>query len=423
MNPDERDEDAAAAPIDVESELVEPSVAPTIETTTKKPVGRRMLLIASGAALAVVVLAGVLLARKELAKGSADAAVAAPAGEAAPPEPLTLEIPSSAPPRAAPSTAPDKIFNSAADIMKEGAKTVEGAMAPAPGTISDLPPPPAPGANDDLQKAAKEAAKALSKPPAEIDLSKPEAALDTLEDVAAANAIAARAPTPAPIGESVAAPGPDPSAALEIARLEGSLSEHRQQAERHAAEIAALRGELARLQAEGAPGARRAQTAVLFSALADRALSGASYRAEYDAYAAHAGGVAALAPYADEGLPTIDDLKAAFEAPFREALEISYRAGAKGPLQKLAANLAALVNLRPAGPRTGDGAVAALSRAQDALARGDVAEASESLSTLDAVARAPFAAWIERAEAHVAATRALADMRRALIAETQAARL
>ncbi|MGD9799652.1 MAG: COG4223 family protein [Parvularculaceae bacterium] len=425
MNTENHEDPAGDQPIEVDAELVNPAPEEENPSPSVKATGnRRLLMIVGAAAIAALVIVGVMLARRQIANDAPVADSAPEATERAAPAPQTIELPSVEPSPAptAPTTPPEKIFNSTADAIKEGAAAIGESFSSGPGSINELPPPPPEGgANDDLQKAAKDAAKAFATPPTEIDLSDPQAALQSLEKVAASApdepppAVEQAAPDAPNASDAQPAPpaATDNRAALEIARLEGSLAEQHQQAERQALEIARLQGEVARLQAEGAPVLRRARTALLFAALADKAQSGAPYRREYDAFAAVAGDISALAAYADNGLATEATLKADFEPALLDALNVARRAGATGPLSKLSANLASLVHLRPAGPRKGDGGVAVLSRAEAAVGQGDFAAAVETLGALDAVTRAPLNAWIARARARAAADQAVAEARKA----------
>lgn len=393
--------------IDVEAEPA-PTSAPVARAMSK-----RTLALLGAAALLALVVVGFFLTRRPPQKLQE---APPPVAETPAPATVTLPLPDGpqTSPHAAPATPAGKIFNNM-DALKDAAKGAADAPA-APGTINELPPPPKGfGGNDALQDAAKEAAKT---PPAEIDLSNPEAALRSLEDVAAQSA-AASPPAETPSPQPAAAPA-DNAAALDVARLQGSLEEQRQHTERQAAEIARLNAEIARLENDGGPAARRARAAILFAALEEKAKSGAPFRREYDAYAAVAGGIGALAPHAEEGLATPRALGAQFEPALKEALIIARRAGAGGPLAKLSANFAAMINLRPAGPRKGDDAIAILSRADAAAREGDLAAALAETAALDAVTRAPFAKWEERARARLAADAALAAAGAASLAALEA---
>ncbi|MCB2112313.1 MAG: hypothetical protein R3C42_05035 [Parvularculaceae bacterium] len=427
---DDNEKDAEA-PIDVEATPVEETCAPSAPSEEDRP-ARRLLMAGGAAAIAAIVLIGVLLVRIELGKEQASRESAASSFNNEEPARQSLEIPAQGSgASASKSPSQDKIFNNAGASLKEGAAQVDAADRSVQGSISELPPPPpAGGSNGDLQSAAKEAAKSLAKPPAEIDLSKPEAALESLEDVAVANSSTSRDPGPysfpSGVSPDVSTGGDDGSslsletqAAMEISRLEGSLAEQREQSARQSLEIARLQDEMARLQKKDAPALRRARAIALFSALEEKARAGAPYRTEYDAYAASGAALAALAGYADAGLPTAAGLRGEFAAPMREALKIAYRAGANGPFGKIGANIAALVKLRPAAPRKGDDAVAVLSRADDAVRRGAVSDALAELAALDGVTRAPFSGWIDRARAFADADNVLADARAALIADSE----
>lgn len=352
--------------------------------------GRAALLIGAAIAAAVVVT-GVLLAKRQLGQ--------------APPirveniapttEEKTLDLPASieAPAHAVESPSPEKIFNATNDQIKAGADAIAQAGEQTPGAITELPPPPDDFGGAGLQDAAKDAAKLLKPEADAIDLSSqdPQASISRLERAAEFAS-------------------PEAALTLEVASLAGNLDAERRRADEQSAEIARLNAELRRLKADGAPDSRHAQAAIALAALAQQARSGGAYRAEYDAYRRMAPESPALRPLAaraDAGLPTIAVLMKNFAGPRNDALDIARRTAAKGPLARLGASVAALVDLRPAHPIEGADAAAVLSRAESRLEAGDLAGAVAEIDALRGAEAALLASWIAEARARLDAEAAL----------------
>lgn len=404
--------------IDVESELVgaaTPSGAKVDGATAAKASsvfrpGRATPMLLAAFLVMVVVAAGVFFAKKQLRKEDAsqatetDTQTAIETANETPPAPIAIEPPAveTGTPLAGEGPAPDKIFNTATDTLKAGTDAVSRAASSEPGTISELPPPPAEtGGNEALQDAAKDAAKLLTPKaaaPAEIDLSSPdaEAALERLQNAS-----------------------PSPS---DIARLTETLEVKTRQAEAQAAEIARLNNDVARLQATGGSLVEKARTALLFDALAQKARSGAPYRRELDAVKDRISPlttIAALESGADKGLETLPALKAAFAEARNAAIAAARQSAAKGPMSRLAANLSGLVNLRPAAPLDGDGAIAILSRAEAKLDADDLPGALSELSALAGAPRDAIASWMERASDRRDADAAIAAVNDGLLASLQ----
>lgn len=113
--------------------------------------------------------------------------------------------------------------------------------------------------------------------------------------------------------------------------------------------------------------------------------------------------IAALEPFAASGVPSHAALGQELAAMVRPMLRASDAAPAPasgGFLDKLQANAEKLVRVRPVGeePR-GDDRTAVLSRIEQRATQGNVSGALAELNKLPADARAPFAAWIARAQA------------------------
>lgn len=285
------------------------------------------------------------------------------------PAAVTIEIPDPAPsqgagPHDAPGPAnpsPDKIFNDAAS-----AKETLGAAPPSDrsgeGLINELPPAPhaAPGGNDALREAAKNALKneAADRPQAEEP--GPEAALDPYDARAAA--------------------------------------EEKAEARRALA--------FAALAAKARSGAPYAAELRAFLALPqDKPLP------------------ALVADRAETGVPTLAALAASFPDHHRAALAAGRRAEAEGPAANFGASLASLVHLRPAGPRGGDSAAAVLSRVEAASLAGDLSRAAAEADGLNPAAAAALKPWLDAARARLAVEAALADREQAILAALGAGRL
>lgn len=382
---------------------------------------KRTPLLIGGALVAALVIAGVLLARRQLDKAPAAEAPAAPVEEISLTPTGAREDEDAGTPLAGETPAPSKIFNSLSETAKAGAEALERTGATtADGAINDLPLPPPPadgGANLSLQDAAKEAAK-LFEPqkdsPAEIDLSSPDAgaALERLQS----------APEDAPLRSDAAAESA--AGAAEIGRLSGALDAERQHAEEQAAEIGRLSAELAALKAKGSPAERQSQAALILLDIADKARAGAPFAAELEKYESLVGkpAPAALRRGAASGLPAFSVLREKFPQARDDALAAARRETATGIASKLSANFASLVRLRRSEATQGAGPSAIFSRAEDYLAAGDLAAALEELDALTGAGEIAASGWTAKAKSLVDAEAALGDMRRALAADIEAGR-
>jgi len=362
---------------------------------------KRTGLLIGGALVAALVIAGVLLARRQLDKAPVAETPAAPVEEIELTQPGAFAGEDQGTPLAGEAPAPTKIFNSLSETAKAGAEALERTGATtADGPISALPPPPADGAaNRSLQDAAKDAARLFKTPPAEIDLSSPDAgaALERLESAAGA---------------------------AEIGRLSGALDAERQHTEEHAAEIGRLSAELAALKSKGSPAERKSQAALLLLDIADKAKTGAPFAAELEKYESLVGEPApdALRRGASSGLPAFSVLRDEFPQARDDALAAARRESATGIASKLSANLSSLVRLRRSAPVEGDGPSAIFSRAENFLAAGDLAAALEELGALTGAGESAASGWTAKAERLVEAEAALTGMRRALAADIEAGR-
>ena len=218
------------------------------------------------------------------------------------------------------------------------------------------------------------------------------------------------------------------------AALDRLAAEARAQGEKLAGEAAQLKKDLAALQSRVgavAEEVRRAGSAVnetgtLIVALGQlrRAVQeGAAYRPALDAAKALAKerkefepGLAMLEARADQGVPTAAQLRQRFD---RLAVSVLRAASAAKPdadvWDRIWARVSSLVTVRRVGEVEGEGAAAALSRAESALARGDLGEAAKQLNTLAGPARAAAEGWLADARARLVTDAAMAEIERAAL--------
>jgi hypothetical protein len=122
---------------------------------------------------------------------------------------------------------------------------------------------------------------------------------------------------------------------------------------------------------------------------------------------------------ASEGVASLDALRRAFADPARAALAEA-RAGevaTAAPDERLGTWLRRQLEARSVTPREGDDADAVLSRAEAALAEGDLGAALAEIETLPEEVRAPLADWEAAARERLAATSALAELTAASAAQ------
>lgn len=115
--------------------------------------------------------------------------------------------------------------------------------------------------------------------------------------------------------------------------------------------------------------------------------------------------LAALQPYAQSGVASRTALEAEFPAVAKAALAEDLADDSYG--ERLLGKLRGLVSLRRVGDVPGDTTEAKLARAEQALHAGDVAKAAEQVKSLPAQTSKATAAWLAKAEAHLAAKRSL----------------
>jgi hypothetical protein len=311
-----------------------------------------------------------------------------------------------------------------------------------------IPPAPAPGIN--LQAVRADAAAIAN---AAVDAARRDltARLDDLEKrLRAVSVTVAERPaaTPAPSTAPSPAPaGPDPAIAELRSKVEalenrpaGSASPGSSDAEKEIGvlnrEIAALRSSLQAL--DQAVASQRDQSKALSDAVGVR--NSGEQKALSAARASAMIGIAArLSGSLDSGMPFAADLNlltpliqgdAKLNAIFvalqpsaqtgvvsRAALDAEFPAVAKAALaddladdsygERLLGKLKGLVSLRRVGDVPGDGTEAKLARAEQALHGGDIVKAVEIVKSLPPQTAKATAAWLAKAEAHLAARRSV----------------
>lgn len=123
----------------------------------------------------------------------------------------------------------------------------------------------------------------------------------------------------------------------------------------------------------------------------------------------------ALRATAATGVPTLEELQASFPAAARAALPVALRETAgDSTTDRLGAFLMGQIGGRSLEPQEGDGPDAILSRAEAAVAAGDIDGALTEISSLPEPAQAEMSAWTESARARAVADSALADLAGAL---------
>jgi uroporphyrinogen-III synthase/predicted nucleic acid-binding Zn-ribbon protein len=237
-----------------------------------------------------------------------------------------------------------------------------------------------------------------------------------------------------PAGEGELKAALERQAAEAKAALERLAGETRAAGQKLAAEAEQLKKDLAALQARvGAiaedvrrTGSASNETGTLILALGQlrRAVQeGAPYRAALDAAKALAKerkefepALAMLAARADQGVPTVAQLRQRFDKLSVAVLRAAASAKPDADLwDRIWARLSTLVTVRRVGEVPGDGLSALFSRAEGALARGDLAEAAKQLEALAGPARAAAQGWLADARARIVSDAALAELERAAL--------
>lgn len=215
-------------------------------------------------------------------------------------------------------------------------------------------------------------------------------------------------------GEATAEVVAEMRAALDAQRAEiASLAEEAR------GRIEAAEAEAAEMQAAAEEAARAAVARAALSRLRAALEAGGPYAAALSDLSgvSEAPMPEALMASAESGVPTVADLQRSFPEAAREALAASIRSDVDpdaGAIQRLGAFLKAQTGARSLSPREGEDPDAVLSRAEAAVADGDIAEALALLDQLPPEGRSALADWRQsaarRAEALAAADALAADL-------------
>lgn len=219
----------------------------------------------------------------------------------------------------------------------------------------------------------------------------------------------------AALDELSARPTIDPETAQRVQQVADSVAQTqaqlRQASEAATAELARVRAEAAALQDASAEAARRARTAAAAATLSSALTTGQpGATGGRDAAVAQLeqAGVAVPQALTAEIVP-LDQLQASFADAARAGLGASLGAGDTGG-SALGNFLRAQTGARSIEPREGGDPDAILSRADAAVARGDIAAALTEIDGLPEPGRAAMKGWTDQARAWQAASGAVAGL-------------
>ncbi|MCY4152534.1 MAG: hypothetical protein OXE94_09920 [Aestuariivita sp.] len=177
--------------------------------------------------------------------------------------------------------------------------------------------------------------------------------------------------------------------------FEEALQNLRDQLDRQGAELAVLLSDAERREAEAAESVRRATAVARATQLIESLMAGRSIASELDSLRELEVSIPDDLAFKVEGVDLLADLQRDFPSLAREVLTTARtNDGNMGVM----AFLRQQFEVRSLTPRDGDTANAILSRAEAALADGNLAAALAELEQLPAAARVPLDDWIERAQ-------------------------
>ena len=203
----------------------------------------------------------------------------------------------------------------------------------------------------------------------------------------------------------------------EVAQLRTRLGEQEARSDER---IAQLRDRLEVLQDRDASANTRGVLILALSNLRGQLDAGQPYERQLDDVERVAPNVTTLREarrFASTGLPTDADLRDRFRAAEREALRLEAGESAEGFFGGMWANIKGLFTVREIGEVEGEDTGAIISRAQAALARGEVGVAVQELDQLDGVAAEAFAPFVEEARAKSATKLQIQRLERAVLAQ------
>jgi uroporphyrinogen-III synthase len=246
-------------------------------------------------------------------------------------------------------------------------------------------------------------------------------------------------PAPPPAVTPPPAPTPDPAAQAERERLQARLSEALarleklesaleaerarggtdadavQRIERIARQVDAL--ERTAPSREDAELVRQARLVFAIGRLRDAVQAARPFAIELAALKALASddpgtqqALERLAPYADSGVPSLDALRQRFKTVARDTVNAMRAPEGDGWMERSLARLMSAVSIRRTDDLEGGDAESVIARAEQALGRGDVRQASGELQQLPDSLKPVARTWLADADAFTAANRALVDL-------------
>ncbi|HWJ71577.1 MAG TPA: mitofilin family membrane protein [Kaistia sp.] len=180
--------------------------------------------------------------------------------------------------------------------------------------------------------------------------------------------------------------------------------------------LSALDGRIGEIEAHppSDPATEAAARTIALTALRQAARSDRPFDAELAAFRTLGGDepqLAALAPLAANGAPSVASLQASFPAAADAVRSASRRIDPEaGFIDRLAASAGSLVSVKPAGPVEGSSPTAIVSRMESMVDKGDLAAALAESDTLDATSKSALAGWADAARRRVAIDTALAAL-------------
>jgi hypothetical protein len=189
------------------------------------------------------------------------------------------------------------------------------------------------------------------------------------------------------------------------------------------ADVTALTERVAKLETEinkGVAGTKSAAAAIAFANLSSAVAEGRPYATELatiKSFVADPGDLGPLPAYADKGIPTVPELTRSFAVSREAALAAAAPAPSGSLIDRLLASASTLVKVKRVDEAaTGDAPSAVLARAEALLDKGDLAGAVKQVETLQGASRDAFKAWLDDAQARLAADTILQRLEATLLA-------
>lgn len=173
----------------------------------------------------------------------------------------------------------------------------------------------------------------------------------------------------------------------ELARLQNAMRAQRE-------EVEAMVSDAQALQASASAQTARTEARAALTAILSAFNSGTSYSEPLSRLRATGQQIPAALAENEGGIPTLADLRADFPAAARDALAVTRGAGN----ESVSGFFKTQLGIRSLEPKEGDDPDAILSRAEAAVADGNIAKALEELSALPPEAQAELTDWTAAAQ-------------------------